>query len=113
MKRNTQVKAKKESKKQSKEIHLYDDIYLSADKYQYIIFEKGIQEKGKNIGQEVEKNPKYFPSLELVFKYLFNISFKDYLSNDQIKTFEDMEVKYNQLLDELKEMKKGVKLEKK
>lgn len=110
MKRNTPIQPI-QSKKDN--LHLYKNWYLTSNKIQFIVYEKAFHETGKNIGIEYQANSKYFPSLEFLFKYLLGATLQEELSKNQIESINEMQIKYNQFLQEIKEIAKEIRFEKK
>ena len=80
------------------EIKLHDDYRLTSDRYQYILQERKVPQKGKNIGKEYWDNIGYYSKLQNALD--------DYI---------DMRVKLSdvksitEIINHLKELKKEVK----
>ena len=78
-------------------IHIHDDIYITADRLQFILVKKTIVEKGKLKGQEAFTNIKYFPSFDMLLKSIFNSMLYKELETEKIESFEMFAKRYKKL----------------
>jgi hypothetical protein len=82
-------------------IHLCDETYLTADKYQFILFELHTVEKGERKGEKDPCNQKFIPTLPQVIHHLLHGELYDELADDDIESLEDFGTKFNTLLEKM------------
>ena len=80
------------------EIKLHDDYRLTSDRYQYILQERRISQKGENIGKEYWGNIGYYSNLQ--------IALDDYVDK-RVKLSDVKSI--TEIINHLKELKKEVK----
>lgn len=62
--------------------HLIDDIYLTQDKYQFILLKKGVCKSGKHNGEEKFDEMAYCPTYDSVGRVLTQMGFKQWVNGD-------------------------------
>lgn len=89
-------------------IHLYDNVYLFADRLNFILAEKHMRETGKNIGEEIWKNKKFFPNMEFLLAHLCSAAILKCFNEGDITTLKKIETTYNTITNEFKRVSEKV-----
>lgn len=83
-------------------IHLYKDMYITADSSQFILFHKNISKSGKNKGKEVFSKHTYHPTIDLLMRNLFHQAMFDELKTEDKKNLKFMVKRFKKLTNVLK-----------
>jgi len=71
-------------------IHVFEDWYLTADKFQFILFRLTKTKTGKNIGKYYATDFRFYPTLEDILLYLQRRNLWDKLEKGDAKTLIEM-----------------------
>jgi hypothetical protein len=90
--------------------HLVNDVYIDADKYQFILKKKDVAKTGKNKGGVIYRNIAFPSSAESVFKHIETMSAMEYVNSDwknMVTMFEEARSNFIRNLDYLIEKRRG------
>ena len=93
-------------------IHLNENLYIDADKYQFILKRKRIADKGKFKGQPVFKDEGYYPTLSYLLSAVSEM--KMYELVQSVKDLSEVQRDLKQWAEDIKsplvcELKKAIK----
>jgi hypothetical protein len=87
-------------------IHLYKDIWLDADEYQFSFVKKGVYKTGKNVGKEKIEHLTHHSTEEAVSKKIADLGLKNLCNGDYTRAVEVFKETHSNFMKELPKLLK-------
>lgn len=85
-------------------VHLIEDYYLTADKYQYIVGRMKQRKRGERMTSELMEQ-RYYPTLAAAVSYVADEVLRKQIADDQLETLQAIADEYrlisNKVIDKL------------
>ena len=85
-------------------VHLVNDVWLDADKYQFFFVRKGVYENGKRKGEEFTTPFSFHATGEQVSSKIIDLAMMDYVNGDYRRAMNFFTEAHTNLVPALKEL---------